>query len=260
MTLWFVLYAKEMKELWRSRKWIWVPLVFVLLGVSQPVTTYYLPDILQAAGSLPEGTVIEIPKPTGAVVLAQTLSQYGTLGVLILILSVMGVVSAERASGAAGLTLVKPVPFASYISAKWAASITISVVSFAAGYASSWYYTELLIGSVAPDLALQSMLLYGLWLAFVVTVTVALSAVLNGSGAIAFLSVGLVALLSVLTGLFDHSMRWSPSTLSGHAAAVLTGGSAGPQLTLALIVTAAICAAMLWAAARLFSRKELLPS
>lgn len=260
MTVWLVLYAKEMMELWRSRKWIWVPLVFVLLGVSQPVTTYYLPDILQAAGSLPEGTVIEIPKPTGAAVLAQTLSQYGMLGVLILILSVMGVVSAERASGAAGLVLVKPVSFASYITAKWAASITIGVVSFAAGYASSWYYTELLIGSVEPVRFLQSMLLYGLWLAFVVTVAVTFSSIMNGSGAIAFLSVGLVALLSVLAGVFRHYMGWSPGTLSGHAAAVLNDGTAGSGLPLAMAVTIAAVAAMLWLAVRLLGRKELLPS
>lgn len=258
--VWQVLYAKEMKELWRSRKWIWVPLVFVLLGVSQPVTTYYLPDILQAAGSLPEGTVIEIPKPTGAAVLAQTLSQYGMLGVLILILSVMGIVSAERASGAAGLVLVKPLSFASYITAKWAASITLGVVSFAAGYASSWYYTELLIGSVEPVRVVQSMLLYGLWLAFVVTVAVTFSSVMNGSGAIAFLSVGLVALLSVLAGVFRRYMGWSPGTLSGHAASVLSDGTAGPGLPLAMAVTFAAGAAMLWLAVRLLGRKELLPS
>lgn len=257
MTVWTVLYMKEMKELWRSRKWVWVPLVFVLLGVSQPVASYYMPDILQAAGSLPEGAVIEIPKPTAAEVLGQTLSQYGTIGLLILVLSLMGVVSAERVSGAASLVLVKPVSFASYITAKWAGAITLIFASFAAGYVSSWYYTELLIGPIAADRAIASLLLYGFWLVFVATVTVSLSSVLNGSGAIAFLSVGIVIMLTVLTGLFERYMRWSPSTLTGHATAILKQGGPGPQLSVALAVTAAASVLLLSLALHIFRRKEM---
>lgn len=260
MSVWFVLYAKEMKEMWRSRKWVWVPLVFVLLGVSQPVATYYLPDILQAAGSLPEGSIIEIPQPTGAAVLAQTLSQYGMLGILILILATMGTVSAERASGAAGLVLVKPVSFISYITSKWAAAVTLGVFSFIAGYASSWYYTEQMIGSVDPIHVLQSMLLYALWLSFAITVSIMFSAVMTGSGAAAFLSIGTIALLTVLAGVFGQGMRWSPGILPSQAAVLLHEGAAGQGLPLALIVTIAAVAGMLVVAVRLLGRKSLLPS
>ncbi|MDF2722949.1 MAG: transporter permease [Paenibacillus sp.] len=257
MTVWTVLYKKEMKELWRSRKWVWVPLVFVLLGISQPVASYYMPDILQAAGGFPEGTVIEIPKPTTAEVLGQTLSQYGTIGVLILVLSLMGVVSAERASGAASLVLVKPVSYASYLTAKWAGAITLIVVSFTLGYISSWYYSEILIGPIESGRAVGSLLLYGAWLVFVTTVTVALSAAMKSGGAIAFLSVGSVFALTLLTGLLERYMRWSPGTLSGHAAAVLKQGEAGPALSIALAATAAACVLMLSAALYAFRRKVM---
>ncbi|MBD2864344.1 ABC transporter permease [Paenibacillus oceani] len=259
MNQWLVLFNKEMTEMWRSRKWIWVPLVFVLLGISQPVTTYYLPDLLQAAGSLPEGAVIEIPMPTGAEVLAQTLSQFGMIGVLVLVLSIMGIVSSERQSGAAGLVLVKPVSFVSYITAKWAGAVTLTAVSFLAGFAASWYYTRILIGSVAPSLFAGSLLLFGLWLVFVVTVAVMLSAWMNGNSGVAFLTIGSVLLLSVLTGLFNRAMNWSPGSLSGRATLVLADGGPGTQLPLALAVTLAAIAALLFAAVRLFRRKELLP-
>ncbi|PYI51629.1 ABC transporter permease subunit [Paenibacillus flagellatus] len=257
--VWGVLYTKEMKELWRSRKWIWVPLVFVLLGVSQPIVAVYLPELLKAAGSLPAGAVIDIPKPAGGEVLAQTLSQYGTVGVLVLVLALMGTVSAERASGAAGLVLAKPVPFASYITAKWAAAVTLGSVSFTAGYVSSWYYAELLIGPVAPERALPSMLLYALWLAFVATATVALSAALNGGGAAAFAAIGGAMLLTLTAGLFERYTRWSPGTLAGRAASVLARGEAGPQLALAAAATVALGALLLALAVRLLRRRELLP-
>lgn len=258
MTQWLVLYSKEMTEMWRSYKWIWVPIVFVLLGVSQPVVSYYLPDILKSAGNLPEGAVIQIPVPSAPQVLAETLSQYNTLGVLILVLSFMGVISAERQSGAAGLVLIKPVPFASYITAKWAGAFTLTVASFGLGYAASWYYTVMLIGSVEPVLVLKSFLLYGLWLLFVVTITVMLSAAMKGSGGIAFLSLGFVALLSILNGLIGKYMKWSPSTLPGHAGSILSGGEAGDLLPLAIIVTAVAIVAMLGIAVHLFGKKELL--
>lgn len=259
MNQWLVLFEKEMTEMWRSRKWIWVPLVFVLLGISQPVTTYYLPDLLQAAGGLPAGAVIEIPMPTGAEVLTQTLSQFGVIGVLVLVLSIMGVVSSERQSGAAGLVLVKPVPFASYITAKWAGAVALTAVSFIAGFAASWYYTWILIGPVPLSLFAVSLLLYGLWLVFVVTIAITLSAWMNGNSGVAFLTVGSVMLLTVLTGLFSSAMNWSPGTLSGRASLVLIDGGSGTQLPLVLAVTFAAVAALLYAAVRVFRRKELLP-
>jgi ABC-2 type transport system permease protein len=43
MSQFLVLFRKEMLELWRSYKWLWVPLVFLFLGIIQPAATYYLP-------------------------------------------------------------------------------------------------------------------------------------------------------------------------------------------------------------------------
>ncbi len=108
-TRFIVMVQKELLELVRSYKLLWVPLVYLLLGIMQPVSTYFMPVILEQAGSLPEGTVIEIPKPLGSEVLAQTLQQFGTLGVLVLVLVCMGTVSGERNNGTASLILVKPI-------------------------------------------------------------------------------------------------------------------------------------------------------
>jgi len=70
LSKWLVLYKKEWLEIIRSYKLIWVPLVFILLGAMQPVTTYFLPEILANAGNLPNGTVIKIPTPHASDVLA----------------------------------------------------------------------------------------------------------------------------------------------------------------------------------------------
>ena len=111
MSQWLTLFQKEIFEMWRNFKWIWVPITFILLGVSEPLTSYYMKHILDSLGGLPEGAVIDIPTPTAGAVLASGLSQYTTLGVLIIVLSTMGIIAGERKSGVAAMILVKPVSY-----------------------------------------------------------------------------------------------------------------------------------------------------
>jgi ABC-2 type transport system permease protein len=212
-----VMVEKELLELARSFKLLWVPLVFILLGIMQPVTTYYMPMILEQAGSLPEGTVIDMPTPLGAEVLAQTLQQFGTIGILVLVLVCMGTVSSERNSGVASLILVKPISVLSFVVSKWTAMLILTWLSLAAGYLASWYYTGLLIGTSPLNKVLESFFVYGLWLSFVVTATIMFSSLLRSAAAAAFCTLGGAVSLSLLTSLFPKQLGWSPGALSGFA-------------------------------------------
>lgn len=226
MRQWGILYRKEMLEMTRNYKWVWVPLVFILFGIMQPVTFYYLPQILKAAGNMPEGAVIEMPSMSGGDVLAQTLSQYGTLGILIIVLAFMAVLSGERTSGVAELILVKPVSYISYVTSKWAGMLSLTAVSFLLGYAASWYYTNELIGAVPFEHVIGSFLIYLLWLVFIVTLTMLFSAIFKSYGGIAFLTMGSVIVLSIVTNFFPKGMSWSPSNLSAQAAHAAVAGLA----------------------------------
>lgn len=250
-TRFVVMMQKELLELVRSFKLLWVPLVFVLLGIMQPVSTYYLPLLLELAGHLPEGAVIEIPKPVGSEVLAETLQQFGTLGVLVLVLAGMGTVSGERNSGAASLILVKPISVLSFIGSKWTVMLLLSWVSLIAGYLASWYYTGLLIGDVPFAKFFNSLCIYGLWLSFVMTMTVFFSTLLRSPGAAAFSTLGVSVTLSLLAGIFPKQLGWSPGAISGLAYSSVTAGIVNVSrfewaiaLTFALI--AAAIAASVW--------------
>ena len=185
---WLLLYRKEMLEFSRTYKWIWVPCVFALLGVMQPISSYYMPQILETAGGLPEGAVIVIPPPSGAFVLAETLRNFGLIGLLVLVLAAMGTISGERASGAAALLFVRPVRFGSYITAKWAAYATLAAASVAVGIGAAWYYTDLLIEPMPAGAVLTSALIYAAWLALVTAAVVFFSAALKAPAAAAFIS------------------------------------------------------------------------
>lgn len=257
MKQWLVLYSKESLEMWRNFKWIWVPLVFLLLGIMQPLSTYYLPEIIESMGGFPEGTVIDIPLASSGQVINETFAQYGTLGVLIIVLSTMGVVSGERLSGVATLVMVKPVSSFAYISAKWAGAVTLTLVSFFIGVVGAAYYTEVLFGQLQWIDLIKSTLIYSLWLTFVTSLTVMFSTVLKGMSPTAFVTLLTVIGLTLVTSLFDWLMAWSPATLPGHAASVMLVGSPSNDFILSLVLTGAIVIALVLAAMMLFRQKEL---
>ncbi|EOR20763.1 ABC transporter permease subunit [Cytobacillus oceanisediminis] len=215
------LFQKEMLESKRNGKWIWLPVVIMILGISQPITTYYMPQIIEKAGNLPEGAKIEFPVPTGAEVLAATLSQYGTIGTLLFVLATMGVISQERQNNVLTLIMARPVTAFQYIASKWSSQVIIALTSLFSSYVLTWYYTNLLFSPVRWIDVLISFLIYSLWIIFILTFTIWLGTFLRNSGGIAGVSITLLAALSLLTGLATKYMKWSPATLRDQATSIL---------------------------------------
>lgn len=52
MRSFWTLYSKEMLETLRSYKLVWIPIVFIILGIMQPLVTYYMRDILEASANV----------------------------------------------------------------------------------------------------------------------------------------------------------------------------------------------------------------
>lgn len=240
----------------RNFKILWIPLVFILLGIMQPVTSYYLPEIIKAAGELPEGAVFDIPVPTPQEVLVQTFGQYSQIGILVLVLAFMGIVAAEKNSGVSDIILVKPVSFANYITAKWVSIAIMTLGSFLLGILASWYYTGVLIGDVEFGELMKGSLVYGTWLVFLVTVTLLLSSLFKSNIFVAFMSLLVAIGLSALTSLLSKWMTWSPARLSTHASSLLLTGSPDKQFALSLTVSLLLILVLLVSSIYLFAKKE----
>ncbi|RUS47323.1 ABC transporter permease [Cohnella sp. AR92] len=260
MTKWLVLFRKEWLEMVRSHRTLWLPASFILLGASQPVTTFFMPDILANASNLPEGAVLQFPTPEPFEVLASALSQFGVIGLLLVALSSMGILSGERSAGTAAMILVKPVSYASFVTAKWAAAVLLAIVSFAVGYGAAWYYTGALFEPVGWREVGASALLYALWLTLVSTLTLLFSSLLRSAAAAAFSSLAVAVLLSVAAGSLPFEQSWNPGRLSTLAASSLNaaarplGGGIG-SVWLTAAVTAAVIAAALLVAIRSMKRR-----
>ncbi|MFF2450617.1 ABC transporter permease [Neobacillus sp. NPDC058068] len=257
MSQWLTLLQKEMLEMWRNFKWIWVPITFILLGVKEPLTSYYMPQILDAVGGLPEGAVIQIPTPSAAEVLISGLGQYITLGVLIIVLTTMGIIAAERKSGVAAMILVKPVSFQSFVTAKWAGSALLMWFSFFIGYLATWYYTGLLFEWIPFEQFLQSYFFYALWLTVILTITVFCSASLVSSGLAGFISLAAAIVISLLSSTLSNWLEWSPAQLTTYANEALLDLGISDQTLPAAILAVACIIILLSLSVFIFRKKEL---
>ncbi|PYZ93901.1 ABC transporter permease [Salipaludibacillus keqinensis] len=257
MRQWMVLFKKEWTESLRNFKWLWLPIVFIVLGVMQPITSYYFADIIENFGGLPEGAVMDIPLPTGAEVLAGTLGQFSQIGFLVLVLAFMGTVATEKTSGTHIMVLVKPVSYSSYLTAKWVHILMLTLGSYVIGFSAAVYYTFLLIDQVPMSHVLSGALVYAVWISFVMTLVLCLSALFNSSALVAFGSLGTALLLSILSMYVPELMMWSPGMLSSHSYSLFFVGEADEGFWLSMGATVALMVVMMVSTILLFNKKEL---
>src|SRR5690625_2415954 len=255
---WKTLFKKEMLENWRNYKWIWVPLVMILLAIMDPITTYYMPLILESVGGLPDGTVIEMPTPLPSEAIMMSLGELSSLGVLIIVLMMMGTISGEIKSGVSELILVKPITYRNYITSKWASLLLIVWVSLSIALLTSWYYINLLFGHLSFSSLLLVIIFYGLWLTLIVTLTIFYNTLVQTPGLVAALTIITTIIMSMITNIFDHLLTWSPIKLSEYIQEMLVFNEISSDLVATAIVTIGMIVGLLVGSIYIFKRKEII--
>ncbi|MDP4163255.1 MAG: ABC-2 transporter permease [Bacillota bacterium] len=257
MSQWFVLLQKEILEMWRNLKWVWVPITFILLGVKDPISSYYMPQIIKAMGGLPKGAVFKLPPPTAVEIFVKGMGQFNTIGVLIMVLTTMGVIAAERKSGVAAMILVKPVSYTAFITSKWAGSLLLMLFSFFMGSIATWYYTGILFKWIPMADFFGSFLLYAVWFVVAISITVFFSSVLLAPGAAGFISLAVVGLIGILSSLLSKWMERSPAQLADYANQLLAGQSLPDQTWISLFISFVLIIVLLIGSIFIFGKKEL---
>lgn len=257
MSQFIVLFHKEILESWRNFKWIWMPITFILLGVMDPLTQHYLPQILDKVGDLPEGAVIELPIPSAEEVLTMSFAQFDLLGILILVLASMGVIAGERKSGVAAMILVKPVSYFSFVTAKWLSTLLIMWVSYFVGSIAAWYYIGLLFKFISFSDFFVSFIIYGCWLSLVVSLTIFYNSFLKTPGLVGFLSLATIIVLKTLSGIFSNWLSWSPSHLINYSSQTLLIVGLPENTIPTIIMTLLLMIILLIASVIIFRKNEL---
>jgi ABC-2 type transport system permease protein len=207
---WTVLSVKEFRESWRSFKLLWMPLLFLFLGVSDPLSNYYMEDLLAAVGNMPEGFQIVLPDMQATDLLLASINQFQLIGVIVLIAVFIGTISRERSNGTATLVYVRPVAPASIYMSKWMNASLVALWSAVWGFAGSIYYTSILYGSIPLLTALVTIATYALWLLFVMALTVTMSAAFSTAVGVA-LTIVLIpigGMVDSILGTYWYSSPW----------------------------------------------------
>ncbi|GGK03605.1 hypothetical protein GCM10007063_27360 [Lentibacillus kapialis] len=256
MMQWWALFQKELIENIRNVKWIWVPLIMILIAIMDPLTNYYLPQIIEATGGMPEGSEIQLPEYQPSDVVMMSLGQFNTIGVLIIALISMGTIAGELKNGVSELILVKPISSLNYITAKWASFALLTLVGFSLGMLASWYYINLLFGELSLETLLQILFFYGLWLLLVVTLSIFYNTLFKTQGLVAFLTIATVILMSAITTIFSHVLNWSPNRISIYIQQLVVTGNVSSELIGAAIVTLIIIVLLIAASLMAFRKKN----
>ncbi|MET3321575.1 UNVERIFIED_ORG: ABC-2 type transport system permease protein [Peribacillus simplex] len=239
-----VLAKKEFVQMVREFKVIWLPLVFIFLGLTQPVVSYYLPSILKALGG-GQGITIDpsMAAQKGGEVLASTLgSQFDQLGVMIIIVSMMGVVQSDKANGMLAFILTRPVTVGSYISGKVISNYLFVACSVVLGYLVSYLYVILLFTRVDFVDLLVALLFYLMWILFIVSFTTMISTIFNSQGIIALISIVFLLGCRIVVGLSPVIDNVNPASMSKHAMEVLILGTVNTDVIWSIISTIVLSA------------------
>lgn len=228
-------FFKEWKEAWRSFKWIWVPIVFIALGISDPIMNYYMEDILNSVGNMPEGMEIVIPTYTAADIYAASTSQFQTIGIIVITALFASSISRERQNGTATLLYVRPISFANLYIGKWLFAVVLTIISVICGYLGSFYYTTLLYGSVPAEQFFKMIAIYSMWLLWVISFALCMSAMFKTAIAMT-ISIIVVPIGIIIDSLVGAYWTYSPWKLGWHAQQVILNNGNNKDILMTCII------------------------
>lgn len=248
------LLQKEFQESWRNFRLLWIPIVFISLGIMDPLTNYYMEDILAAFGYLPEDTMLTWPEFSAADILFATTTQFQMIGLIVFVAVFASNISKERQNGTATFLYVRPLEYSSYFLSKWIVAVVIAVISVIVGYATSIYYTTILFGEMPLVGILKMIGTYSVWMMFVLAFTLCLSAMFKTA-----ISMGISLTLVIVGSLFDPIIGkywvYSPMKLATYGVEFLTDGPDMTHFSTTIGITVALTVICI-AAGIYFSKKN----
>ncbi len=244
---------KEWLEQWRTYRMLAVGVVLLVFGLLSPLLAKYTPEIIKL---MPNGETMAqlIPAPTVLDAVTQYIKNIGQFGVILALLLTMGAVAQEKDKGTAAMMLVKPLPRATFLAAKFTALALTFAVAIAIAGAACYYYTWLLFDplDVPRWLALNGLLL--LFVLVYVALTLFCSVVTQSQVAAGGLALGLLFVLG-LSGSVPGLGEYLPGQLLAWGGGLMAGKA--ETFWPALGVSVGIIVVALAGARFIFERQEL---
>jgi len=248
------LLGKEIREILRTSRIYVIPGLFLFFGLTSPILTKLMPELLKSFGGSAGGIEIVIPPQTAVDAFAQFFKNLTQIGILAVILTTMGAVADEKTRGTVLLVVTKPVARVSVVVAKFLAGGLVVVFGTALGYVAALYYTVHLFPDVPVAASLRAATVFAVYVVFIVALTVWASTVMRSQVAAAGVALAGFVTAGILPSLSPVLARWTPGGLVGLTgrmfAANASLGDAGATIAVSLVVSLLLVAAAGWSLGR----------
>jgi len=248
---------KEFREIGKTYKIYVIPIIFLVLGLTSPLIAKIAPDLVKSLAGSGSGVVIQLPLPTAVDAYLQLFKNFNQIGILVVLISSIGLVVEEKSRGTAVLILTKPVPRWAFIISKYIASAVLIVGSTLLSYFACLYYCGILFDETLFKPSFQGLILLLVYYLLVLAIALLASTIGSTSVVSGGLAIGGVLLLSLLPSLHQWFARYSPGALSGMETKLAAGSIVFSDAVPALIVTAVLAVLLVATAVVVFQRQEL---
>jgi ABC-2 type transport system permease protein len=183
------LWRLELLRLLRTRRWIALAAVYLVLGFGEPLATYYLGQLLQGSTGGDTYIHVTVTTPHPADAMAAYFSNITTLGTLVSVV-VAGLAFSVRANPPLAAVYLTHVPNRTTLLLPRLVTVAVATALAAAvGGGAAAYETAVLIGAPPAGATATGVLLSALGAVFAVAVTFLAACLLRGQ--VAAIAVGL---------------------------------------------------------------------
>ncbi len=246
------LWRLEWLRLVRTPRAISLAVLFIAIGLIEPVVTKYESTILAHVGN---GVKISTPPPTAADGLNAYVSEVMLIGLILVVVLAAGALTFDASQGRAIFLRTRVAGCWRLLAPRVAVTAAAAAVAYLLGTLAAWYETRLLLGTLPAGRMLAGVLYGGVYLTFAVAVTALAASLARSTIATSAIAFMILLILPVL-GSVRVLARWLPSALVNAPVDLVSGthqfGYFWPAL---LVAAAATGAALVVATGRLNARE-----
>ena len=236
------LWRLEWLRLVRTPRAISLAILFIAIGLIEPVLTKYQATILAHVG---KGVRITAPAPTPAESLNAYVSEVTLVGLILVVVLAAGTLTFDARPGLAIFLRTRVGGCWQLIAPRFAVSAAAAAVAYLLGTLAAWYETVLLVGRLPAAPVLTGVAFGAVYLTFAVAVTALAASMARSTIAAAGIAFIFLLALPVLSNV-RLLARWLPSALVNAPVDLVDGthqlGYFWPSLLTAAVATGAALA------------------
>jgi len=255
----FLTFAgKELKEMLRTKRFIVLSVVFLIFAITGPLLARYLIefiDMMMPADDM-ASLVFEISEPTWNDAYSMYYTNIIQMGIFAVILMFMGTIFDEKRRGTAALMMMKGVKHHTFILAKFAVIMLVTLVVIIIATFVVHLYTYILFeqSAVLSD-AMFGAMIFWLFVLFMASITIFFSSMAKSTVTSAMLSI--VAFFGVIiVDLINPINTFAPYNMANRAVSITLGGY-GEHLWANVSATIGLIAALLAASIYILRKQEI---